>query len=126
MNKCSFSNTAHVNCIIIVKVNRFLSPCVTFSLTNWTKYGSNWWSPGSCLKLEKAAARRDSLCSLRTASQTFSKYSWSSFERMCLTRGLTVAESAPPKAATELLVVEPFAVVSERDSEGVGFCGMAG
>jgi len=73
INKCSFSNTAHVNCIIIPKVNRFFSPCVTFSLTNWTKYGSNWCNPGSCRKLANAADRKDSLCSLRTASQTFSK-----------------------------------------------------
>jgi len=45
---------------------------------------------------------------------------------MCLTRGLTAAESPDPRAATEWLVVLPLAVVSERDSVGVGFCGMAG
>lgn len=126
MNNCSFSSIAQVNCIIMLNENKFLRPCVTFSLTNCTKYGNSWCNPGSCLRLENAAERNDSVDSSKTAPQTFSKYNWSSLESMCLTRGLTVALSVLPRAATELLVVEPLEAVSERDSAGVGFWGMAG
>lgn len=123
----SFLVSASVTFIICVRTNRSLRLCVTFSATNCTKYGTSWCKPGSSFRLARPAVRYSSCVSSRTDAQTFSKYSCSSFDNMCLTCGFVAVLSIPLIAASAELVFGPLGRSSRlRESFKVGFWGMVG
>lgn len=123
----SFLVSASVTFIICVRTNRSLRLCVTFSATNCTKYGTSWCKPGSSFRLARPAVRYSSCVSSSTDAQTFSKYSCSSFDNMCLTCGFVAVLSMPLMAASAELAFGPLGRSSRlRESFKVGFWGMVG
>lgn len=130
-NKFLFCVSACVSSIICRRTKRLLIECVTFSATNWTKYGTNCCNPTS----DSTLLREDFLkirisgsgLSSRIAALILSKYRMSSLERTCLTRGLKATLSFPARAPRVGFAPGPLGTNSfARASAVVGFCGIEG
>lgn len=109
--------------------------CVTFSAMNWTKYGINWWSPGSSRSDARPAARYSGWAGSRIEEVTLSKYSCSSLLRMCLTNGFVALLEAGWSAIAASVWLGAVPVFGSNESSvrlsvevevEEGFCGMVG